>query len=293
MGIFRKFDYLEPSSLDEAIRMLTTREGSALLAGGTDLLVKMQDGKLAHSALISLTGIPGLDGIAYNGDYLRMGAMVTHADIENSALIRRDFAVLADAVREVGSPQVRNVGTIGGNLCNAAPSADAATPLLALNASVKLVGPAGERTLSLESFFTGPLKTVLQPGEIMTEIILPKLPAVSAGAFIKHAVRSAMELALVSVSVVVTLDASESCTDARIAMGVVAPVPMRARKAEALLIGGKVDNALAEQAGVTAAEEARPRTSFRASAEYRREVLKVLVRRAVNMALGRASLATA
>ncbi len=285
MGTFRKFEYLEPSTINEAIMMLQQHDGSLLLAGGTDLLVKMQDGKLAPQVLISLTSIPGLDTIRLEDSSLSIGAMVTHSDLEKSALIRREFALLADAAREIGSPQIRNVATIGGNLCNAAPSADLATPLIALNAVVKLTGPNGERILPLENLFTGPSKTILAREEVMTEIKVPRLPPHSGGAFIKYAVRNAMELALISVSVVLTLDVESGvCTDARIAMGVVAPVPIRAKSAESVLIGKKLDEKLTEQAGLAAVEEARPRSSFRASAEYRREVLKVLMRRAINKA---------
>lgn len=289
MSALLSFKYLEPSSVQQAIELLAKHDGSAALAGGTDLLVKMQDGKAAPTVLVSLASIPGLNAIGYEDGYLKIGALATHTDIEKSALIQRDFGLLADAARQIGSRQIRNVATIGGNLCNAAPSADTATPLLALNAAVRLVGPRGERIVPLEDFFAGPMRTVLERGEIMTEIRVPRLPTGSGGAFIKHSVRRAMDLALVSASAVVILDAGSGiCSDARIAMGVAAPTPIRARAAESLAKGRELDGRLAEQVGIAAAEEARPRSSFRASAEYRRAVLKVLVKRVFSKAGERA-----
>lgn len=290
MSALRRFEFLEPSSVGEAVELLVQHDGSAVLAGGTDLLVKMQDGRLAPPVLISLGRIPGLNAIAYEDGFLKIGATATHGDLEKSELIRRSFGLLAEAASAVGSPQIRNMATVGGNLCNAAPSADTATPLLALDAAVKLVGPKGERVLPLRDFFTGPMQTVLERGEIMTEIRVPVLPRGSGGAFIKHSVRRAMDLALVSVSSVVVVDADSGiCNRARIAMGTVAPVPMRAVSAESLITGKRLDSKIAEEAGLAASAEAKPRSSFRASAEYRHEVLKVLVIRAINKAAERAS----
>jgi len=192
---------------------------------------------------------------------------------------------LAQAARELGSIQVRNRATIVGNICRASPSADTLPPLIADGATVKMFGPAGERTVPLEGFFTGPGKTVLAPGELVTEIAVPPPPPRTGKHYLKHGRRKAMELATVGVAVSVTLDA-DTCRQIRIALGAVAPTVIRARQAEDTLRGRALDGAAIEAAAQIAMGECRPISNVRGSAEYRREMVGVLTQRAIRQAMG-------
>jgi carbon-monoxide dehydrogenase medium subunit len=230
--------------------------------------------------------------------------MVTHRAIEKSELIRKEFSALADAVDVLGSVQIRNVATIGGNLCTAAPSADTVAPLLVLDAQLKVKAVKSERTIPIDQFFTGPGETVLKPGEILTEISIPKPLPNTGSAYWKLQRRQALDLPILGVAVLVSLDkATVTCTDLfcttspistilhaleedelickeiRIALGVAAPTPIRAKKAENLLRGKKISDELLEKVAFTASEEAQPRDSIRGEAWYRRDMIKVLVKR--------------
>jgi len=208
--------------------------------------------------------------------------------LELSAVIRKHFPILTDAVGNIGSVQIRNVATIGGNIVNAVPSADGATPLIALGAKIRLAGPKGERTMVLEDFFTGPGQTVLRQGEILREFIVPRLPPRTGGAYWKHMRRAAMELPILGVSVLLSLaEDMQTCEEARIGLGVMAPTPMRAKKAEAVLRGKKLSADILEEAGKVAASESKPRDTARGEAWYRREMVEVLIPRLGRIAIDR------
>ena len=287
--MWNDFDYLRPRTLKMA-SSLVRKYGSAarILAGGTDLLVKMKQGVEKPSYVIDLKGIPKLDQLTYENGTLRIGALVNLSTLEKSALVREKFATISEAVGSIGSLQVRNRGTVGGNICNASPAADSPAALIAMGAKAKIYSPENPRIVPLESFFTGVGKTVLQPGEFLTEIEVPEPVPRSGSAFIKHGVRNAMEIALINVGASVVLNGEGVCTDARIVLGSVAPTHIRARKAEASLVGKKIDDSLIEKAAEMAREEISPISDIRASADYRREVTKVLVKRALQKAVSRA-----
>ncbi len=286
-----KFEYLAPESIAEACSLLSQYKDKAkVIAGGTDLLVNMNNRELTPQYLIGLKNIPDLDRVEYDpAQGLRIGALASHQAVAGSPVIRDKFNLLADAAGKVGTPQIRNLGTIGGNLCNAAPSADTASPLLVLGASVKLVSVRGERTIPLTQFFTGALETCLEPDELLTEIQVPKPAPHTRGVYIKHCARgSEVDITTLGVSVLVTMAEDNTFADARIALATAAPTPMRAERAETVLIGKTIEDSVIEQAAQTASEEARPRTSMRSTAEYRREMVKVLTRRAIKQALEQA-----
>jgi len=282
-----KFDYLAPATLDEAFSLLSEYKGRVkVIAGGTDLVPKLKRREMgAPEYVIDLKGLPGLDEIKQAAGGLTIGALVTIGAVESSAIIGEKFAILAQAAQSMASPQIRNRGTIAGNICNAVPSADSAPPLLTLGARLKIASGKGERTANIEDFFTGPNQTALGDDEILQEIQIPDMPPKSKGIYLKLTPRRAMDLAIVGVAVLVTPE-DGVCKDIRIALGAVAPTPIRAKKAEALLKGQKLDGALIEKAARTAAGESKPIDDHRASAEYRRDMVEVLVRRAIKQAIG-------
>ncbi len=278
-----KFEYLVPRSLDEAVSMYDAHDDQATyIAGGTDIVVKMKEYKINPGYLISLKQVLSQDEPGLNRDTgeLTLAASVTHRMLENSALIKRAYPILHDAVRNIGSVQVRNVATIGGNLVNAVPSADGAIPLIALDARVNIYGAKGNRSLELVHFFTGPGQTVLEKGEILTEIVIPRPLPRTGSAYIKFGRRKAMELPLLGVGVLLSLEEeTDLCARARVCLGVAAPTPFRALGAERFLVGKKIDSAVLGEAGKIAAEESQVRDSIRGVAWYRREMVAVQVRR--------------
>jgi carbon-monoxide dehydrogenase medium subunit len=279
----RPFTYLSPLTVEEALAFHGRHSETArYIAGGTDVIVKLKEGWMEPDFLISLKRIPEMAELVRNevtGE-LSIGALVTHAVLERSVMIRSDYPILHDAVSCIGSVQVRNVATIGGNLVNAVPSADGAIPLIALDGMALLHGPDGERSLPVKDLFTGPYQTVLKPGEILKKITIPPQEPLTGSAYIKFGRRAAMELPLVGIGVLLVLDRDRrTCTRARICLGVAAPTPMRAQEAEALLQGKTIDEALLARAGEIAASEARVRDSVRGKAWHRREVIRVEVRR--------------
>jgi carbon-monoxide dehydrogenase medium subunit len=283
-----RFDYYEPASLGEASALLRQHGARAsLLAGGTDLLVEIREHIRRPEWVINLKKIPGLDRLEFTEAGLRLGALVTARAVETHPDVRRHYAGLAQAVMELGSIQVRNRATVVGNLCRASPSADTAPPLIADGAAIELFGPDGRRELPLLDFFTGPGKTVLGPGEIAVGLSLPT-PAPGTGkVYLKHGRRRAMELATVGVAVTLTL-ARGRCQSVRIVLGAVAPTPIRAGAAEAVLKEITVDQAAIQLAAQAAAAEARPINDVRSSAAYRREMVEVLTARALRAAVERA-----
>jgi carbon-monoxide dehydrogenase medium subunit len=211
---------------------------------------------------------------------LHIGAFVTHRALETSSLIRLQYPIIHDAVQHIGSVQIRNVATIGGNLVNAVPSADGAIPLITLDARVKIYGAAGEREVDLIRFFEGPGQTVLERGEILTEIIVPKQPGRTGSAYQKFGRRAAMELPLIGVGVLLSVEeGANKCTKARVSLGVAAPTPIRTLSAEQYLVGKEITEETLSEAGRLAAEESRVRDSIRGVAWYRREMVSVFVRR--------------
>lgn len=288
-----RFDFLEPASLDEAMSLLREYGDDArVLAGGTDLLPRLKQRLLNIKYLINLKKVPGLTGIVLDSKQgLRIGSLTTMRDLEQSGLIRDSYKVLWEAAGAVGSVQVRNLATVGGNLCHAAPSAETAAPLLALEAHVNIAGPSGERQIQLKDFFAGPGKNVMQKGEILKEIIIPPLLPRTGGHYFKLGSRQAMDIAVVGVASVVTMK-DGICSKCRIALGAVAPTPVRAMKAENLLQGKKLEPQILEKAGLQAMEEAKPISDHRGSAEYRKEMVKALTIRTVQEAARRAAIAS-
>jgi len=281
-GEFLHFEYRAPNTVEEACSLLSRYKGKArVIAGGTDLLISMKAKQIIPQEIINLKAIPNLDYIHYTDEEgLRIGALATMHDIENSPIIQERFPMLASAARQMGSPGIRNIATIAGNICRAAPSADTATPLLALKAKLKIVSDAGARIVSLEEFFVGPGETVLRSDEILTEIQIPNPTPITLSAYVRSSARAAVAIAQVVVSVVVTLEKT-SIVDARIFLGAVAPTPVRATQAEEILKGKAIDDSLIEKAAQAALAAAKPISDIRCSALYRNEMIKVLVYRAL------------
>lgn len=281
-----KSQYVVPKTTREACSALLKDKGKGkIIAGGTDLLVNMKHGKVLPGHIINIAGVTGLDTITYDEkDGLRIGALATINSIETLPLIKEKFSVLAQAASKLGAWQVRNQATIGGNLCNASPSAELSPALLALGAKVKLNGGDGERVISIEDFFTGPGRTVVKPDEILTEVHVPNLPPRSGSTYLRLTRRKALEVALVGVAVVTSVD-GDNLTNVRIALGAVSPVPIRAKQAEKMLRGTKMSDELLHKAGKAAAGESNPITDIRGSAEYRRKMTEVLVVRAIEQAV--------
>jgi len=283
----KNFEYVVPKSLEEAISLLAQYDGKAkIMAGGTDLLVEMRSRELQPEVLIDLKRIPNLDSIDDDNEGLRIGALVRIRDIETSQIIQEKFSILSQAAGTLGSVQVRNKATVGGNLCHAAPSADMAPALIGLGAVARFVGQDGDKTLPLEEFCLGPGETVLRADQILTELRVPNMAAFSEGVYLKFGPRRAMDLAVVGVAAVLTMDSTiTNCLDIRIVLGAVAPTPIRARKAEAVLRGNKLSDSLTNEAAKIASEEAKPITDIRASDWYRRQIVEVLVKRSINQAV--------
>ncbi len=283
----RRFEYLKPGTVAEAVTILQEHEGKAsIMAGGTDLLVFMKLGDKHPQYVVDVKGIPGLDHLSWTPAHgLRMGCLTTLQVILRSAVIREHLPMLAQATAAVGHPQIRRRGTIAGSICTASPAGDPAPPLLALDARIRVSSPRGERTLCLEDVFTGPFKTVLQATDVITEIQAPALPPASGGSYKWLPKITAIDETLVGAAAVVTLgDGGRTLTDVRIGLGSVAPTPMRAHETEAFLKGKVVRDGVFAQAGSIAAKESRPRTR----AEYRREMVQHLVEEALREAVDRA-----
>jgi CO/xanthine dehydrogenase FAD-binding subunit len=288
----RQFTYLVPKTLDEAISLHESHGGQAkYIAGGTDVLVKIKEGKLAPDYLISLKHIIGQDQPFLNHETgeLYIGAFCTHRSIEQSSLVQLHYPILYDAVKNIGSVQIRNVATIGGNLVNAVPSADGAIPLIALDGKANIYGPKGQRSVELRRFFLGPGQCDLDGSEILTEIVIPPLLPRTGSAYMKHGRREAMELPMLGVGVLLSLKEDMiTCAKARICLGVAAPTPFRALEAEKFLVGKLVDETNLSETGKIAGQESKVRDSIRGVAWYRREMVGVLVKRMGFNALERA-----
>ncbi len=277
------FDYFEPKTVADAAKLLDKYGADAkLLAGGTDLLVDIKNGNLKPKYLISIMKIPGMSYIIEDGDILRIGAGTTLSEIEESSVVKNKFNLIFEAVSVLGTVQTRNMATIGGNICNALPSADLPPALVALDARVKIAGRNGERVVPLDELFSGVRKTRLGSGELVTEIAVRRPPEKSGTAFIKLS-RTAEDLATLNAAVRVTFDGDGNCREVRVALGGgVGPTLIRSKEAENTLKGKKLTETAAKQAAEAACGkmECRP-ASIRGSPSYKLEVGKVLIRRAL------------
>lgn len=281
--------FARPRTLNEAIRLLSSSERSYPLSGGTDLAVAMRHGRIEPEVLVDIKVIPELAPSIENsnGEFI-ISANTVMTDLEHHAGVRRSFPGLVEAARVVGSVQIRNRATLAGNLGNASPAADTPPMLMALQASVSTRGPSGSRNLSVEQFLVGYRATALEPGELITAIHIPQPPERSSSAFLKLGVRRAMEISVVCVGASLSLDAGGAITGAGLGLGSVAPQTIRPVEAERSLIGHVPSEALFAAAGELAGEVCRPIDDLRASREYRKAMVPVLVRRALEAAHQRA-----
>ena len=283
----KNFEYLEAKTVREASALLAQCQGKArVLAGGTDLLVAMKRRQITPEYIINIKRIPDLDYVRYReGQGLKVGALATLHSLERSHAVQQRFPVLASAIGKMASPGIRNLATIGGNLCNASPAADTAPALIGLAALAKVEGPAGERLSHVEEFFLGPGQNALHNDEILTEIQIPESPSHTRGAYFKLS-RTAADLAIVGVAFFATFDSKHSSViEAKIVLGAVGPTPMRARQAEALIKGKGTKEVPIEKVAELAAAEALPICDVRASANYRQHMVKVMVARAIRQVL--------
>lgn len=285
----RPFEYLVPESVDEAIAMhFEHGDRSRFIAGGTELVVMMKSGKLDLDYVIELSRLEALHFLRPADGGISIGPLATHAEIERSPLLQGPWLALAEASASIREPQVKNLGTVGGNIAVGVPSADTAPPLLTFDAVLTLRGPKGERELPISQFFIAPYRTDLGPGEVVVEIRVPGMGTHFGSAFCKIGRHHNLGLTVVSAAASLKLE-DGVITQARVAMGVAAPTPRRVAEAESLLLGEKPDPAVFREVGRLVAQAAAPRaSSIRGSPEYKREVLPVLTERALTLAATRA-----
>ena len=282
----KRFDYYQPENLREAYKLMEKVKGEALyVAGGTDVIVRIKQKAIQPEALISLRGIEELREIRQNGA-MSIGAGVLFREIETNEEIRRHYEAFYEAACVLANPQIRNVATVGGNLCNAAPSADSAPPLLVLEAEVELEGPGGKRKMKLEDLFTGPGQTAKEPEEIMTCINIPGQDAGTGTAFLKTG-RVSQDIAIANAAALVSMEGGV-CRKCRLAVGAVAPVPLRLKSIEEKVEGQKIEEELLQEVEKMVCEAVSPITDVRSTAEYRRAVSGVLIKRAIRQAAARA-----
>lgn len=286
------FEYHSPGTLEEACGLLKKYDGKAqVLAGGTDLIPDMYYREVAPEHVVSIKRIPGLNHITYDESKgLTLGALVTFNKIIYSEIIKENFSILKEASTRIASHQIRNLATVGGNLCNAAPSADSVPILIALDSTVTIIGPGRkERTLPLEQFFTGPGTNALAPGEILTEIRIPSIKPRTGMVYIKHTTRQTLEIAVVGVASLIQLEEkADKCCMARVVIGACAPTPLRIHKAEEMLAGKKIRKKDIEAAAEAASKVVEPISDVRGGDLYRREMVRVQGSRALKETLSRA-----
>ena len=285
--VLRPFEYLAPATVVEAVKLLSLHGmRSKVIAGGVDLVDRMRRCEIKPEYVVDLSCIEGLDYI--EGDSVecaKIGALTTLLSIERSQMIQKEYVPLWEAVHQIASVQVTTMGTLVGNLCVASSASDISVALYALGAELKISSPDSERVIPIESFFSGVQKTVLKPDEIVIEVILPPLSPVVGSAFL-NLVRSAADIAKVNVAVMIVVT-NDICKEVKIALGSVAPTVVRAKKAETKIKGKKLEQKIIEATAEIAAEEVTPITDIRSTAEYRKEMVKELVIRAIEKALGR------
>ncbi|MFC1866790.1 FAD binding domain-containing protein [Thermodesulfobacteriota bacterium] len=279
----KKFEYRKPKNVEEVVCLLEKHHKDAkILAGGTDLLVAMKKGVCTPRHIINLKGVKGLDQIEYSEEEraLKIGALVTIASLLRSQVVKDKFSLLWEGSSLLASPQVKNMATVGGNICNASPAADLPPALIALGAEGKICGPHGERKMPIEDIFKGPGKTVLQSDELLAEVKVPLPSRRALGKYTKYNPGRMSDLAFVNVATLLEMKTgTKTCNKARIVLGAVAEIPMRAFKAEEYLQGKVVNENTIDHAGTLASEEARPIDDLRGSAWYRREMVKILVQK--------------
>lgn len=282
------FEYMVAQSLDEASNLLVELGPTAkIMAGATDLIIPMKDHAVRPEPeyLIDIKRLPGLDQLEYSEEEgLKIGALTTLRTIEHSELVRKVYPAVAYAAKSIASTQIRAKGTMVGNICNASPSCDSGPIVMATDATILYHAKDGDRKMKASEFFKGVKKTALEPGDIVTGIVFPPLKNNQKAVYIKHAVRKAMDLAIVGVAVVITVE-DKICTEASIALGAVATTPIRVPKAEEYLVGKKLTEEVIDKAAQIAKESCSPISDIRASKEYRSEMVRVFTKRAIKKAL--------
>ncbi len=282
------YSYAKPQSLDACIAELST--GGTVLAGGTDLMILIRDGLLSPTRLVDISGIKEMRGITERAGKVRLGALITFSEIIDSKLVKEKLPALYDSATNMGSPLIRNVATLGGNLCNASPASDGAPPLIVLGAEAVIAGKSGMRTIPVEQLFKGVRKTSLASDELLCSLDVNQ-PKHLGASFLKMGKRNALAISVVSVATSLIIEKGQ-IEDCKIALGAVAPVPLRASKAEAFLKGREITKNNAEnlfsEAGVLSMAESRPITDVRASDDYRKKMIEVYTRRSLAISLARA-----
>ncbi len=277
--ILPRFELLEPSSVQEICKALQSSGNGRVIAGGTDLLVNLKKKVFTADTIISLDKASELKEVSFSDEKgLTLGSAVRIIDVVDSPVIQKNYPALSTAAGKLGSWQIRTRATIGGNVCSARPAADTIGPLIAYGATAVIAGPNGTREELIETIYKGPGQTTLGKGEILQAIKLPKPAAGTRVVYTKYGIRQAMEIALVSVTTSVTLE-NGTCKDGKIVLGAVAPTYVRCIKTEEFIKGKAITEDIAEQAGQIASENCKPITDIRASADYRRQLVKVLVKR--------------
>lgn len=287
----KDFAYLEPQTVAEACALLKQLGSEAkVFAGGSHLTILMKQGLYEPKTLVNIKKIAELKGIRYDAtEGLVIGALVTHRELETSALVKENFPVLSEAEREVANIRVRNMGTVGGNLASGEPLTDLSQIFIALDGKAKIAGPIGQRTIPVEELFVDFYTTSLAENEILTQVVLPPLPARSGIEYIRFSSSSVVDKPSVGVAVRLTLvSGAEMIQTARIVLGCVGATPVRARKAEGLVTGKKLTPELAAEAGNIASQECSPTSDLRGSEQYKRAIVRTLVKRAAATAWGRA-----
>lgn len=285
------FQFHTPTWLDEALELLDRYgEDARPIAGGTALVIMMKQRLAQPSHLVSLMGIPALQGIMERPDGLHLGATSSQRSVETSPVVREGWPLLAETYREVATVRIRNQGTVGGGLANGDPNQDPPPSLFVLDARVRLASSKGERWLAVSDLFRGYYETAIEPGEVLTEVFVPPLPERTGTAYLKFLPRTADDYATVSAAALVQIDEQGLCREVRLALGSVGPRPMRARAAEAVLRGKPPLPLLLQEAAVKVCEEVTPLTDYRGSEDYKQEMASVFARRALERAVARAQL---
>ena len=279
------FDYKTPNTIEEAIELLWQAGGKAkIIAGGTDLVIGLRNGDLSPQFIVDITRIEDLRKIEEKNGMVSIGAAITHSEIASSSLVKKYGKVLSDAASEIGSPQIRNMGTIGGNIINASPAADTIPPLMVLNAMGRVVSKEGEREVPLDQLFKGPYKTNLKPHDLLVQITFQKLPPETKSSFVRLARRNAMAIARMNVAIILQIGKNR-IEDVRIAVGSVTPTPQRMSEAETFLKGKLPDQRSLQKASLKVSEAMIKRSGIRASTAYKRPVVEALFMRAMRKAL--------
>lgn len=282
------FDYKAPETISDAIAYMKSDGEVRALAGGTDLIDQLKSDRRNADLVVDLKKIPELQGIRMQIDGLHIGAVCSCSDVRDNTIVKDVYRGLGDASGLIGSIQIQNRAAIGGNVCNAAPSADSTPTLMVHDAKALIVGQSGTRIVELSDFFVGPGQTILKKGELLQELILPKPAPKSASAYLRFIPRNEMDIAVAGVACFIEMDESKrTISNVRISLASVAPTPIRARVAEEILMGQLISNDLIMEAGDAAVESATPITDVRGSAEYRKELIKVLTRRTISMCMER------